>query len=704
MLNRVKPFRFWCQKVLPLVYDESLSYYELLCKVVDYLNRVIEDVNTLADDVEEFEQLFIELRNYVNNYFDNLDVQQEINHKLDEMAEDGTLATVMEPLLDAFRDEIDGEMLEQNIRIQTLESRMSEFTSLEEGSTTGDAELADIRVGADGHTYTSAGDAVRGQFLDLYGVVVNNYGYADLGTIDEGYYIKTASGAKSASAAWNCTDFLPVHGNALLVTVPEHDNATTLANVGAVCFYTGTSSGAMTDDIEPIIEGTVGEYQLKVIEIPEGARSFRASILAELSDTYRITELYSIPDMIDNDEIKVYTRINYANQTYGFNASSTLIKLKKSVFTLDVTNNNASYTNAWEATWNAYYWLMNHPDRMFATNCNYSGGTTTSEVRKHHYPMRYNGVDYPEGDDGQPVYITGHTRPFFAIDTENQNVKWFPMDTTLNDIPATYNYAFACDTLLIKNGQDVRSQYDPFYGGTPQRMPRNVFGWDDDYFYIWFCEGRNDIDGGYTKEEICNRLINSYGVQNAVNLDGGGSVCIAANTPNTVKVNAYKDATQIRPTTLNLNYKYTGGNYNMMPLNARTALLQYMANVYHPVKADMLRVLSTINGAPVKYVYHQERSGYYKLEVSAPGRTLDYITFSTFPQTTYQSGAELNLAGATVVAVYTDGSNTDIEDVTEQCTFTPADGTVLTSSDTSLTATYTEGGTTKTVTIPLTVS
>lgn len=40
-----KPFRFWCQKVLPLVYDDSLSYYELLCKVVDYLNRTREDLS-----------------------------------------------------------------------------------------------------------------------------------------------------------------------------------------------------------------------------------------------------------------------------------------------------------------------------------------------------------------------------------------------------------------------------------------------------------------------------------------------------------------------------------------------------------------------------------------------------------------------------------------------------------------------------------
>ena len=34
-------FRFWCQTVLPLVYDDSLSYYELLNKVVVYLNNTI---------------------------------------------------------------------------------------------------------------------------------------------------------------------------------------------------------------------------------------------------------------------------------------------------------------------------------------------------------------------------------------------------------------------------------------------------------------------------------------------------------------------------------------------------------------------------------------------------------------------------------------------------------------------------------------
>lgn len=45
--NKLTPLKFWCQKVLPLVYDESLSYEELLCKVVASLNEVITDINEI---------------------------------------------------------------------------------------------------------------------------------------------------------------------------------------------------------------------------------------------------------------------------------------------------------------------------------------------------------------------------------------------------------------------------------------------------------------------------------------------------------------------------------------------------------------------------------------------------------------------------------------------------------------------------------
>ena len=92
-------FKFWCQKVLPLVYDDSLSYYELLCKVVNYLNDVISNVDGLKVDIDNLLNAYNQLQDYVNNYFDNLDVQEEINNKLDQMVEDGTLADLINNVL-----------------------------------------------------------------------------------------------------------------------------------------------------------------------------------------------------------------------------------------------------------------------------------------------------------------------------------------------------------------------------------------------------------------------------------------------------------------------------------------------------------------------------------------------------------------------------------------------------------------------------
>lgn len=160
--SKVDNFRFWCQKVLPLVYDDSLSYYELLCKVVDYLNNTIADVNTLGTDVDNINKAYNQLQSYVNNYFSTLDVQTEINNKLDEMAKDGSLYE----LIRRFTQPI---VSEQNNKIKVLENRMNTFTQLPSGSTSADAELRDIRVGYNAKLYDTAGESVRAQISDLHG-------------------------------------------------------------------------------------------------------------------------------------------------------------------------------------------------------------------------------------------------------------------------------------------------------------------------------------------------------------------------------------------------------------------------------------------------------------------------------------------------------------------------------------------------------
>lgn len=93
----IQPFRFYCQKVLPLVYDDSLSYYELLCKVVAYLNTVITNTNGMTEDVSNLHTAFEQLQSYVNTYFDSLDIQKEVDAKLDEMAADGELSALFAP-------------------------------------------------------------------------------------------------------------------------------------------------------------------------------------------------------------------------------------------------------------------------------------------------------------------------------------------------------------------------------------------------------------------------------------------------------------------------------------------------------------------------------------------------------------------------------------------------------------------------------
>lgn len=66
--NELKHFKFWCQKILPLVYDDSLSYYEVLCKVVDYINKLIDDDNSIITQIEELKKEVEIVQKWIADY------------------------------------------------------------------------------------------------------------------------------------------------------------------------------------------------------------------------------------------------------------------------------------------------------------------------------------------------------------------------------------------------------------------------------------------------------------------------------------------------------------------------------------------------------------------------------------------------------------------------------------------------------------
>ena len=95
--KKLPPFKWFVLQNFPFIEADfdAITYYQLLCKIAEYLNKVIDDNNLIGEQTEKLTNAYNELQEYVNHYFDNLDIQQEVNNKLDEMAESGQLTDII---------------------------------------------------------------------------------------------------------------------------------------------------------------------------------------------------------------------------------------------------------------------------------------------------------------------------------------------------------------------------------------------------------------------------------------------------------------------------------------------------------------------------------------------------------------------------------------------------------------------------------
>lgn len=94
-----KIMRPYCMKVLPLVYDDSLSYYEAVCKLVTKINEVIDALDTIGEGILDEAKAYTDSK--IAETFEEVDKKiEEINNLIDELNE--SYATFTETIQDDF--------------------------------------------------------------------------------------------------------------------------------------------------------------------------------------------------------------------------------------------------------------------------------------------------------------------------------------------------------------------------------------------------------------------------------------------------------------------------------------------------------------------------------------------------------------------------------------------------------------------------
>lgn len=100
--KNLTPFKWFVLENFPFLEADfdALTEWQLFCKIGKEINKIINSQNVVGKQMEEVTNNMISLQEFVENYFDNLDIQEEVNTKLNEMAESGELAEIISQYLE----------------------------------------------------------------------------------------------------------------------------------------------------------------------------------------------------------------------------------------------------------------------------------------------------------------------------------------------------------------------------------------------------------------------------------------------------------------------------------------------------------------------------------------------------------------------------------------------------------------------------
>lgn len=131
---KVRPIYFWSHKVLPLVYDDALSYYEVLNKVIGRFNEMAELVNQMGDaitllDPDKVETKLEDIRTSIVDLTERVeageDKVEDIESRLAQVEEDSSFLLEWVTNLSNNHNALVTRMYTAEGKINTLEGKVS---------------------------------------------------------------------------------------------------------------------------------------------------------------------------------------------------------------------------------------------------------------------------------------------------------------------------------------------------------------------------------------------------------------------------------------------------------------------------------------------------------------------------------------------------------------------------------------------------
>ena len=395
----------------PAFYDkESGTVLQQTARMYARVNMLIRMFNKLSKNtkttVENYINQFNELHDYVHDYFDNLDVQEEINNKLDDMAESGQLADII------------------------------------------------------------------AQYLSLAGVLAFD-------------------------------------------TVADLKNANNIVN-GSTCMCLGKlayNDGLISYyKIRPITSGDVVDED-NIISL-----TISNTLIGEKVENIKFSQLQSEIDTLRGDVFDLPETMCSSSCEYSYPMKSyySMVKIPRD-FTFTIIPYSTTGYNG------SYKYVNEHPNAI------YINGQLES-------PTVINGVVTSELPPDNPEY-------WYILGIDNNNEVKFNKDTTRlltgTDLRnGGYKEAFGVWSPIILNGTPftpatelpmAESNYDYII---TQKQPRSILGYDDNYWYLIVIDARLPWSQGATFDEMVS-LMQTLGIANAFNMDGGSSTQLWVSNPTT---------------------------------------------------------------------------------------------------------------------------------------------------------------------------